>query len=157
MIKFSIYSIGSLKSGTEGQYLESLIQSYVKKSPIPIDFKDIDVKQKGSIASIKKAESMALINAMPKQSCLVLLDEKGKSYTSQKFSEQIDQLHLSGFAHIIFAIGGAHGHDHIIKEKANLLLSLSNMTWPHQMVRLLITEQIYRAQMIAKGHPYHKE
>lgn len=86
---------------------------------------------------------------------MILLDEKGKIYNSVGFSDFMQQRMNQGISHLVFVIGGPYGFDQNLYHRANGMLSLSQMTFSHQMVRLFFTEQIYRAFTIMKGEPYH--
>jgi 23S rRNA (pseudouridine1915-N3)-methyltransferase len=88
---------------------------------------------------------------------LIALDEKGKEFTSQNFAKLIADFSLRGDSNLTFIIGGANGLDAQILNRANLKMSLSLMTFPHLMVRSILLEQLYRAQSIIAGHPYHRE
>lgn len=155
-MKFSIFCIGSLKASTSKDSLFSAIQNYQKLSPAPLEVREFNIKKKLPPAQLKQAESQMILDALPTNAYLILLDERGQNITSRDFAQKIEAIQHE-FSHIIFAIGGAFGHDEILRSHAKFLLSFSKMTWPHQMVRLLLAEQIYRAQMILQGHPYHKD
>lgn len=86
---------------------------------------------------------------------IILLDENGKQFTSVEFSENIEKLMASGNKRIVFVIGGPYGFSQDVYAKANAKMSLSPMTFSHQMVRLIFVEQLYRAFTILKGEPYH--
>jgi len=87
---------------------------------------------------------------------VVILDERGKSLSSRDFSAKIEQFFLS-HGHIQFIIGGADGLSDDIRQKATMMLSFGVQTWPHMMVRVMLMEQVYRAQQIQAGHPYHRD
>ena len=97
------------------------------------------------------------LKEFPKFDHIILMDEKGKSYSSMKFSEQLNKLSISGKKHIAFVIGGPYGFDESVYSKANDKISLSEMTFSHQMVRVFFVEQLYRAFSILKGEKYHHE
>ncbi|MDP2386325.1 MAG: 23S rRNA (pseudouridine(1915)-N(3))-methyltransferase RlmH [Bacteroidota bacterium] len=105
----------------------------------------------------KKEEAVLLLKELEKFDYIILLDEKGKTYSSKKFSEQLNKLSISGKKHIVFVIGGPYGFDESIYTKANDKLSLSEMTFSHQMIRVFFAEQLYRAFSILKGEKYHHE
>lgn len=105
----------------------------------------------------KKEEAALLLKEFPKFDYIILMDEKGKSYSSMKFSEQLNKLSISGKKHIAFVIGGPYGFDESVYAKANDKISLSEMTFSHQMVRVFFVEQLYRAFSILKGEKYHHE
>ena len=98
-----------------------------------------------------------MLKELEKFDHIILLDEKGKTFTSKKFSEQLNKLSLSGKKHVVFVIGGPYGFDESIYAKAHDKLSLSEMTFSHQMIRVFFAEQLYRAFSILKGEKYHHE
>jgi 23S rRNA (pseudouridine1915-N3)-methyltransferase len=105
----------------------------------------------------KKEEATLLLKEFQKFDHLILLDENGISQTSMQFSSYLNKLNLSGKKHIAFVIGGPYGFDTSIYEKVKDKISLSEMTFSHQMVRVFFAEQLYRACTILKGEKYHHE
>ncbi|MDO4271396.1 MAG: 23S rRNA (pseudouridine(1915)-N(3))-methyltransferase RlmH [Candidatus Saccharibacteria bacterium] len=101
-------------------------------------------------AEARSEESERLASHIKPTDFVILLDERGKQLTSPAFSEA-----LSSHDNIVIVIGGAYGVDDSLRRRANLMMSLSAMVFPHQLVRLILIEQIYRAQCIYHGHPYH--
>jgi 23S rRNA (pseudouridine1915-N3)-methyltransferase len=101
-------------------------------------------------------ESIALANIIPDGAATVLLDEKGESIGSAKFAEQLVQWRGADRPALVFMIGGADGLAPSLRDKTRLTLSFGAATWPHQMVRVLLLEQLYRAATILTGHPYHR-
>ena len=85
------------------------------------------------------------------------MDEKGKTLSSIEFSKHIEKIQLDSTNGIQFIIGGADGLDDEIRDQARLIMSFGRQTWPHMMARVMLLEQIYRAQQILAGHPYHRE
>jgi 23S rRNA (pseudouridine1915-N3)-methyltransferase len=116
-----------------------------------------DVKNAGSLTAekLKEKEADLILNRLNKNDFLVLLDEKGLTLSSEKFAEQLEkwQNHLSG--DLVFQIGGAFGFAEAVYQRANYSLSLSAMTFNHQLVRLIFVEQLYRAFTIIKNESYH--
>ena len=110
---------------------------------------------RGSAAEIRRREGEALLAALPADSALVALDLGGAALTSEAFSALMTRIAESGRAPC-FAIGGAEGLDPSVTQRAVQRLSLGTMTWPHFLVRGMLAEQLYRAQAIAAGHPYHR-
>lgn len=104
---------------------------------------------------IKESEGSLLLSKLGSSDRLVLLDENGKSLTSVGFSDWIEQQQLSGVKNLVFVIGGPYGFSDAVYKAAAAKLSLSPMTFTHQMVRLFFTEQLYRAFTILKGEKYH--
>jgi len=114
-------------------------------------------KEKLSEKEQKIKEEGQISNAVAAGDIVVLLDEKGKEYTSRAFSVFIEKQMQAGSKNIIFIIGGPYGVSENVKKRASHVLSLSSMTFSHQLVRLLFLEQLYRAFTIIKGLPYHHE
>lgn len=111
-----------------------------------------------AVSQMKKKESELILGQIGPRDHVILLDEKGKEFRSVDFAKNM-QLLLDnpGIQDLIFIIGGPFGFDELVYGRANSLLSLSKMTWSHQMIRLLFTEQLYRAMSILKAEPYHHE
>lgn len=105
----------------------------------------------------KKAEGELIAGQLQGGDTLVLLDERGKSLSSTQFAATLNKMMLSGCKRIVFVVGGPYGFDNEVYAKANDKISLSPMTFSHQMVRLVFVEQLYRAFTILKGEPYHHE
>ncbi len=104
-----------------------------------------------------QAEQLAKISEkINPAAALVVMDERGKSLSSRDFAARIDAWQTS-FGHIQFVIGGADGLSDDIRKKATMMLSFGAQTWPHMMARVMLMEQIYRAQQILAGHPYHRD
>jgi 23S rRNA (pseudouridine1915-N3)-methyltransferase len=110
----------------------------------------------GSAEARKDEEARTLIAALP-EGVRVVLDEHGKSISSQAFATQLGRWRDDGRPAVSFVIGGADGHGREMLQTAGLTLSFSPLTWPHQMVRIMLAEQLYRATTILSGHPYHRE
>ncbi len=103
------------------------------------------------------ADELLKISEKIKQGCaLIVMDERGKSLPSREFAAKIESWQTA-FNHIQFVIGGADGLSDEIRKKATMLLSLGSQTWPHMLARVMLMEQIYRAQQITAGHPYHRD
>lgn len=105
----------------------------------------------------KGREGDLILEQMDASDFVVLLDEKGNEYTSKAFSEFLAQKMLTSIKRIVFVIGGPYGFSEEVYKRANMKISLSKMTFSHQMVRMIFTEQLYRAMTILKGEPYHHE
>ncbi|MGL1919749.1 MAG: 23S rRNA (pseudouridine(1915)-N(3))-methyltransferase RlmH [Hyphomicrobiales bacterium] len=118
---------------------------------------DFDEDKSSSVQVRKSNEAKKLLAAVPKGALIVALDEFGKHFTSKDFSLKIADYRDDGYPTIAFLLGGPDGHGQDVLNQADLKLSLSKMTWPHQIARALLLEQIYRAITIMSGHPYHRE
>jgi 23S rRNA (pseudouridine1915-N3)-methyltransferase len=101
-------------------------------------------------------EGSKLINSTPKNGKLILLDEQGENLSSTELAEIISKWRDNNISSINFAIGGAFGNGQLIKTSADKIVALGKLTWPHQMVKMMVAEQIYRIETILEGHPYHK-
>ncbi len=108
-------------------------------------------------SDIKKHEAQTILNYLLKDDYLVLLDEKGRQISSPELAAFIEQRANSSVRHLVFLIGGAFGVDDLLKARANFIWSLSHLVFPHQLVRLMLAEQIYRACSIIRNEKYHHE
>ena len=116
----------------------------------------IEVESKSPGHGLKDREAELLLKAIPDDATLVALDERGKSISSEAFAKLIAGWRDGGTGTLAFVIGGADGLADSVRKRARLLLSLGAMTWPHMLVRGLLAEQLYRADRILAGHPYHR-
>ncbi|EDM35045.1 hypothetical protein PBAL39_08200 [Pedobacter sp. BAL39] len=147
---------------TEDKYLIEGIEKYLKRLKHYIGFNLLvipDVKNTKNLTTDqqKSKEADLILKQLNNTDTIVLLDEKGKKYTSVLFSDYLNKQMIGSVQHLMFIIGGPYGFDERIYERANGSLSLSDMTFSHQMVRLFFVEQLYRAFSILKGEPYHHE
>lgn len=147
---------------TDDKEITSLLSYYFTRLPNHWNFEiNIlpDVKNAKSLTPdlIKKEEAKLFLNQFETSDYIILLDEKGKQFTSRDFAEKIDFYMNSSVKRVCFLIGGAYGFSDEIYAKSNEKISLSKMTFTHQMVRLFFVEQIYRAASILQGKPYHKD
>jgi 23S rRNA (pseudouridine1915-N3)-methyltransferase len=105
----------------------------------------------------KKQEGEKLLKWLQPADLVVLLDDKGKQYSSVEFAGYVEKKSISGAKRLVFVVGGAYGFSQEVRERANEMVSLSKMTFTHQMVRLVFAEQLYRAMTILHNEPYHHE
>lgn len=145
---------------TDKEYLRLGMNLYQERIShyIPFQKKILpDVKRNVKRTEIehKNIEGKLLLKSIIPSDILILFDEQGKEYSSMKFAGFIQNFMISGMKHLVFAIGGPYGFSEDVMKRANFKVSLSKMTFPHQLVRLIILEQIYRAFSIIKGEPYH--
>ena len=145
---------------TSESYLSEGIALYLKRLSHYIDFSfEVlpDIKRAPSMLSdqLKEAESAAFMKKIGERDFVILLDENGKTYTSEGFASQIEKWMVTGDKNPVFIIGGAFGFGKALTERAALKISLSEMTFSHQMVRLIFVEQLYRAFTIIRNEPYH--
>ena len=134
------------------------MDNYSKKLGAQLVIKSIDLKPEKKFNSVKqKKELEALrINSNIDSSFVTAMDEKGKLFDSKEFASKIAKW-KENFSGLTFVIGGADGLDKSILNKANIILSFSRMTLPHQLIKLFLVEQIYRSSTILSNHPYHRE
>jgi len=129
------------------------LKHYTKFEFVVID----DVKNGGKLKpeQLKKEEGKKIIAKLSNSDFVVLLDEKGKNFTSVQFANWIEQKQIQSTQHLVFVIGGAFGFSDEVYARANMKLQLSSMTFSHQIIRSIFAEQLYRAFTIIKGEPYH--
>jgi len=142
-------------------WIESGFKEYAKRLPKNINFKLIEItpatrSKNNNADNYKQKEQEKIEAALSPKSIIIALDERGKSINSQQLANQL-QTWNDEQQHISIIIGGADGLNESLKKKANQLWSLSAMTLPHGLVRVMIAEQIYRAWTITQNHPYHRE
>lgn len=145
---------------TKSSELVRLINEYVKRINFYKKFKIIVVNslksKKNSEKEIKKIEGENVLKNIKKNELIFLLDENGKSFNSRKFADFLSNKFKTNKS-IVFVVGGAYGFSNEIKQKSNEIISLSEMTFSHQIIRLFFSEQVYRALTILNNHPYHNE
>jgi 23S rRNA (pseudouridine1915-N3)-methyltransferase len=156
-MKITIACVG--KAGrTKHDAAQSLLEGYRERLPWPVTIKEVeDRKQGGTVAERKAREATLLLAAIPKGAIIIALDERGKSLSSRHFADLLAQWRDHGEQDAAFLIGGADGLDAGVVAKARLTLSLSAMTWPHLLARVMLLEQLYRAWSLQTGHPYHRD
>ncbi|MBK8808153.1 MAG: 23S rRNA (pseudouridine(1915)-N(3))-methyltransferase RlmH [Bacteroidales bacterium] len=155
-MKISLFYIGK----TDLEYLRTGIQVYNSRIGhyIPFELVELsDIKNTKNLSELqqKEKEGELILSKIDKTKFLILLDEKGKEYSSEQFSVFLETKMIAASPDIIFLIGGAYGFSQKVYERANFKIALSKMTFSHQMVRLIFIEQLYRALTIMRGEPYH--
>jgi 23S rRNA (pseudouridine1915-N3)-methyltransferase len=157
-MKITLLTIGK----TEDKYLIEGIEKYLKRLKHYINFKINELPELKNTKSLsqdqqKAKEAELILRNLESTDYLVLLDEKGHELSSKHFSDFLNKKMIGSVQHLVFVIGGPYGFDVSIHQRAEEKLSLSRMTFSHQMVRLFFVEQVYRAFTILKGEPYHHE
>lgn len=147
---------------TDASYIREGIAEYEKrlKRYIPYEMKMLaDVKNSKNMTETvqKEKEGELLLEQLQAGDYIVLLDERGREYTSVGFSEFVAQKMLMGIKRLVFVIGGPYGFAEAVYRRGQEKISLSKMTFSHQMIRMIFAEQLYRAMTIMKGEPYHHE
>ncbi len=150
----SIIAIGRMQRGPE----HTLVGDYLKRLPWKHSIIEIEIKKQSANAEERKLrEADRLLAAVPDGAALVVLDEGGKALNSRAFAAKLSDWQSTGYSDIAFVIGGADGLHTSVRDKAHLKLAFGALTWPHMLVRVLLSEQIYRAWSINAGHPYHRD
>ena len=157
-MKIELAVIGKTSIG----YLKQGIDEYIKrlKHYVPFEIKYIDdIKNTKNISEDqqKRTEGAKILSLLDKSDFVVLLDEHGKEYTSMQYSSYIQKRMLSGVKKVVFVIGGPYGFSQEVYARANDKISFSKMTFNHEIIRLIFTEQLYRAYTIINHEPYHHE
>ena len=160
-MRLTLRAVGRMKSGPERELLDRYIDR-AGKAGRAIGITDISIietaeSRAGNTATRRDEEAAALMANLQPAACLICLDERGRDQTSAELSQIIQARLDDGTPEIAFAIGGPDGHGEEIRNKAALVLRFGKSTWPHQLVRVMTAEQIYRAITILTGHPYHRE
>ena len=152
-MRLLVLAVGRLKSGPHAD----LQAHYAERLAWPLEIREVEERRALPAPERKAREGELLLAALPEGAVLVALDERGKSLTSLAFAERLARWREEGVKTLAFAIGGADGLASPVLQRAALTLALGPMTWPHLLVRGLLLEQLYRAQQILAGHPYHRD
>lgn len=157
-MKCTLMAIGK----TAEPWLKTGMAVYQKRLPhyLPFTYVELpDVKHSTKLEAkaLKAAEGLAFLSRLETTDHVILLDERGKQCSSRQFSELFAKHQLQGTRRLVFIIGGAYGFSEELYDRANQKLALSSMTFSHQMVRVIALEQLYRAQSILRGEPYHHD
>ncbi|MCO6184807.1 23S rRNA (pseudouridine(1915)-N(3))-methyltransferase RlmH [Rhizobium sp. L1K21] len=159
-MRIGVFAVGRLKSGPEKELAARYFDRFSKAGPpIGLEFSrvtEVNESRASSSDTRKREEGQMLEKALPDGAVLLLLDERGKAMGSEDFANLLGQFRDQGRRELMIAIGGADGLDQSLRERADATVCFGKMTWPHQLVRILIAEQLYRAVTILSGHPYHR-
>jgi len=153
MMRCTILAIGRQRRGP----LAELQALYAGRLVPPPAIVELEEKRPLPPAQLKAREAELIFAAMPAGARLVALDERGAAWSSRDLAERLAAWRDQGAGTLAFAIGGAEGLGAAVAERAEAVVSLGAMTWPHLMVRVMLLEQLYRAQQILAGHPYHRD
>ncbi|MEK9671121.1 MAG: 23S rRNA (pseudouridine(1915)-N(3))-methyltransferase RlmH [Rhodospirillaceae bacterium] len=152
-MRISIIVCGRRKAGPE----QDLFDQYKSRLPWDLALKLVEEKRPLQGNKLKESEATLLLGAVPDGAAVVVLDERGKSLSSREFSNRLSRWRDDGVRDVAFLIGGANGLEKSVRQRADLVMSFGQQTFPHQLVPALIAEQLYRAHAILTGHPYHRE
>jgi 23S rRNA (pseudouridine1915-N3)-methyltransferase len=151
-VKLTIAAIGRAGRGPE----RDLYEHYAGRIRWPLALRELEEKKKLPSAQLVEREGELLLGAVPDKAVVVALDRRGRVLDSATFARRIERWRDESVADIAFLIGGADGHGDTLLKRASLVLSFGAMTWPHLLARAMLAEQIYRAQQLLAGHPYHR-
>ena len=157
-MKISILAVGK----TTTPYIREATEAYLKRIShyVPVEFvaiADVKISKSATREQQKEREGEAIMASLQPGDRVVLLDERGRQYTSREFATAIDSRMVQGLKRLVFVIGGPYGFSDAVYSRADGKISLSKMTFSHEMVRLFFAEQIYRAMTILRGEPYHHD
>jgi len=157
-VKILLLTIGN----TDKKYMKEGIDDYVKRISfyLPFEMKVIpDIKNRSSLSKElqKEKEGLLIMNQISLGDFVVLLDERGTEFSSVAFSKWVEKKMIAGTRQLIFVIGGPYGFSETVYQRSDTKISMSKMTFSHQMVRMIFVEQIYRAMTIIKNEPYHHD
>jgi 23S rRNA (pseudouridine1915-N3)-methyltransferase len=157
-MKVTLIEVGK----TESDYLKTGIDIYLKRIAHYVPIKEVVIPALRNTSKLseeqqKQKEGSSILSLLQSTDELILLDERGEMFSSVAFARFVEKKMVSGSRNLVFLIGGPYGFSEEVYARANGKVSLSAMTFSHQMVRLLFVEQFYRAMTILKGEPYHHE
>ena len=153
-MKITVLSVGKIRDDR----LRSLVEEYRGRLShhLPLDEVEVKKVKKSDPRQVMAEEAEALLGATPEGALRIALTERGKTRTSEEVAEELESWMLAGRQHVVFYIGGAHGLDRAFLKACDRRWSLSPMTFPHDVARMLLWEQLYRGMSILRGEPYHK-
>ena len=159
-MRIAIVCVGRLKVGLErelfGRYFQRLSDSVRGVGIASVDLREIDESRARRPEDRREQEASAILAAAPAASALIALDERGSSLTSAEWAADIARARDASHPLYAVVIGGPDGLSRSIRDRADRIISFGGMTWPHQLVRAMTAEQLYRAITILAGHPYHR-
>jgi len=151
-VKLLLIAVGRARAGAEA----TLLGAYAKRLRWPLDVREVEERRPLAATERTAREGRLLLGAVPDGAHVVVLDGGGRALSSEAFAAHLGAVRDRGVRAVAFLVGGADGHDPAVLDRADLTLSLGPMTWPHMLVRPMLAEQLYRAQAILDGHPYHR-
>ena len=151
-MRITLAAVGRAKAGPA----RDLYELYAERLTWQLTLKEVEERRPLAPSALKEREGELLLAAVPENARLIVLDEAGKSLASADFARLIGRWRDEGIRDLAIVIGGAGGHSAVVRARADLVLALGAMTWPHLLVRGMIAEQLYRAETILSGHPYHR-
>lgn len=156
-----VAAVGRLKAGPErelsARYLERAAAAGPRVGLTGFRVREVPEGRGGSVDGRRGEEAAALSALLPAGCVTVVLDERGSPLGSRAFADFLARMRDAGRSDAAIMVGGPDGHEAAVRERATLVLSFGAMTWPHQLVRVMLAEQLYRAVTLLSGHPYHRD
>lgn len=158
-MRLTVIAVGRLKAGAERdlatRYVDR-VNAAGARIGLSVAIRELPESKAGRPADRSRDEALAIAAILPEGAPLIVLDETGDGLSSEAFAKKLARWRDDGEGELAFVIGGADGLDEMILRQARLRLAFGAMTWPHQLVRAMLAEQLYRAVTILTGHPYHR-
>lgn len=152
-MRITLLAVGRMKAGAA----QDLYQLYAARLRWPIAVKEVEERRSLPSEALKEQEGALLLAALPRGARAIALDEGGRQMGSREFATLLGRWQDDGTQELAFLIGGADGLSKQAQDTADVILSLGRVTWPHMLVRGLLAEQLFRAESILAGHPYHRD
>lgn len=152
-MRITLAAVGRMKAGA----MKELYELYAARLRWRISLKEVEERRTLAPEALKEQEGELLLAALPRGARVIALDERGRTMSSRDFAELLGRWRDEGVQDLAFLIGGADGLSKATRQTADVILSLGRMTWPHMLVRGLLAEQLFRAESILSGHPYHRD
>ena len=151
-MRITIAAVGRIKRSP----LSAAFDEYAKRLTWPLTVKEVEEKRPLPAGQLSLAESELLLAAIPQDAAVVALEPEGREMSSEAFAELLQGFQDEGLRDLAFVIGGAEGLSDPLLQRAQVKLSFGAMIWPHLLARVMLAEQLFRAQSILTGHPYHR-
>ncbi len=152
-MRITLTAVGKAKAGAATE----LYEHYRARLRWPVTLKEVEERRPLNPEKLKQQEGALLLATLPRGAKVVALDEGGREMTSRDFAALLGRWQDDGVQDLAFLIGGAEGLSEEVRRAADVILCLGRMTWPHMLVRGLLAEQLFRAECILAGHPYHRD
>lgn len=151
-MKIDIIAVGRARAGPE----RTLFDTYIGRMRWPVELREVEERRRLPDIELKQREGELLLSAIPAGAAVVALDETGRDLSSEALAGNLAAWRDDARGCCAFVIGGADGLATEVRDRADLVMAFGRQTWPHMLVRAMLAEQIYRAQQILAGHPYHR-
>lgn len=159
-MRIAVHAVGRMKAGPERELADRYLDRFAKTGPgVGLEWNglsEVSESRARGEAERRREEARPLEALLGGGAALVLLDERGQNLASEELAAWLGQRRDQGQRDLVIAIGGPDGHDPTLRARAALTLSFGKLTWPHQLARVMLGEQLYRVATILAGHPYHR-